>query len=258
MANSILLVFNVVGAEKELFLNFGNRPEIDGYINRSEDEWNDALKTKIDIYQNLTNPKFGLEIDLWLLQNDTNLFISIQFELVDHKSSEYDNEFVGILLSDTESLNPLNYEDAKIVQFQNISEEVFEYRDYFINDTIFYEDSEAHGDGAAHLDGELIIYEFKLPVESSEGGIEDKRIDAGIFSPFMIIFGTTENYNEEIILMNVVSLYVQFYAYNPGLTSIEILYLTLAVVIFSVIIASYGYYIIQVIKLRKRIEKIRS
>jgi len=135
LLNTFVLLINVNGAEEELILGFGKRPVIDGYIDRSEDEWNDALKTQIDIYQNLSNPMFGLEIDLWIVQNESNLYISIQFELVDHKSSEYDHEFVGILISNDESLDPLEYKDAKIVQFLNMTEETFEYRDYFINES---------------------------------------------------------------------------------------------------------------------------
>jgi len=229
---SVIVVF---GAEAELYLNFGEKPIIDGYIDRSTGEWNDALKSKIDIYQNLSNPRHGLEIDLWILQNETNLYISVQFELVDHKSSEYDNEFVGILTSNDESIDPLEFEDAKIVQFFNMTEETFEYRDYYINQSQFYSDSEINGDGAAHLDGERIVYEFQLPVENSEDPDEDIRIEAGILSPFMIIFGKSQNYNDEIILKQVISLFVQFYAYNPRISAEELIYLSLASIILLII-----------------------
>jgi len=245
-----------LSAETELILNFGTKPTINGSIDRELNEWDDAIKQKFFLYQNLSAPNDGLEIDLWIVQHELFLYFAISFELVEHQN----DEFVGILTATTESLDPLDYEDAKIIQFTNISEGNFEYRDYFINDSGFIADSEVHGAGAAQLDkdGEQIVYEFKLPVESSEGGDEDTRIEAGIYSPFMIIFGKSQNYDEEIVLMNLVSLFVQFYAYNPIIPVEEILFITLAVVIFSLIGVLYGYYIFQIIKLKDKIKKVRT
>ena len=74
----------------------------------------------------------------------------------------------------------------------------------------------------------------------------------------MIIFGESQNYDEGIILMNVVSLFVQFYAYNPIISAEELIYITLASIIFTVIGSLYGYYLFQIIKLKDKIEKIRS
>ena len=251
-------ISNSLSVGTEITLDFGTEPTIDGYIDRALDEWNDAIKQTIFLYQNLSDPKNGLEIDLWIVQHQSFLYIAISFELVEHQN----NEFIGILTSDSESLDPLDYEDAKILQFINISAGNFEYRDYYINNTEFIADSEVHGDGAAQLDidGEQITYEFKLPVESSEGGDEDTRIEAGIEggSPFMIIFGETQNYNEEIVLMNLVSLFVQFYVNIPVIPPEEIISITLAVLIFSLIGVLYGYYIFQIIKLKDKIEKVRT
>jgi hypothetical protein len=243
-------------ANTEIILDFGTKPTIDGYIDREVDEWNDAIKSKFFLYQNLSNLKNGLEIDLWIIQHKLDLYIAVSFELVEHQP----NEFIGILTATDESLDPLDYEDAKIIQFSNISEGNFEYRDYYLNNSMFFADSEIHGSGAAQIDvnGEDIVYEFELPVESSEGGSEDTRIEAGIYSPFMIIFGESENYDENIVLMNLVSLFVQFYAYIPVLQAEEILFITLAAVIFSLIGTLYGYYMFQIIKLKDKIKKVRT
>jgi hypothetical protein len=253
MSNCLSPAFS---AETEIILDFGTKPTIDGYIDRAVDEWNDAIKSNFFLYQNLSDPKNGLETDLWVIQHELFLYIAISFELVEHHL----NEYVGILTAEEESLNPLDYEDAKIIQFTNLTEGTFEYRDYYINNSRFFADSELQGAGAAQLDidGERITYEFKIPVESSEGGNEDLRIEAGIYSPFMIIFGESQNYNEEIILMNLVSLFIQFYAYNPTISAEQILLITLAAVIFSLIGTFYGYYIYQIIKLKDKIKKIRS
>ena len=256
---TISLIMNylplTLSAEKEITLAFGTKPTVDGYIDRAVNEWNDAIKTNLFLYNNLSDPKNGLEIDLWMVQYKLYLYIAISFELVTHQP----NEFVGILTSEVESLDPLKYEDAKIIQFINISTGDFEYRDYYINQSKFYADSEVNGAGAAHLDpdGKQVVYEFQLPVESSQGGNEDKRIEAGIYSPFMIIFGESQNYDQGIILMNVVSLYVQFYAYNPVISTEDLIYITLTSIIFSVIGLLYGYYIFQIIKLKDKIKKIR-
>ncbi|TFF87079.1 MAG: hypothetical protein EU550_04125 [Promethearchaeota archaeon] len=253
MTNCLLPAYS---AETELILDFGAKPNVDGQIDRAEDEWSDAVKSQFFIYQNLSDPENGLEIDLWIIQHELFLYIAISFELVEHECCE----FVGVLTAESESLDPLAYEDAKIIQFLNISEGNFEYRDYYINNSRFFPDLEIHGAGAAQLDidREKVVYEFKLPVESSEGGGQDTRIEAGIYSPFMIIFGEAQNYDEDIVLMNLVSLFVQFYAYNPIISAEEILFITLAVVIFSIIGLFYGYYMFQIIKLKDKIKKIRS
>ncbi len=249
-------ITNAFGADKEIILQFGTKPNIDGTIDKEVNEWNDAIKSKFFLYKNISNPENGLELDLWIVQYELFLYIAILFELTEHEN----NEFIGILTSEDESLDPLDYEDAKIIQFINVSEGDFEYRDYYINESSFYEDSEINGVGAAKLDpdGERIVYEFQLPVESSEGGDQDIRIEAGVYSPFMIIFGESQNYDEGIKLMNLVSLFVQFYAYNPIISVEELIYITLASIIFTAIGTLYGYYLFQIIKLKDKIEKIRS
>lgn len=240
----------------EITVDFGAKPTIDGYIDRAVDEWNDAIKSTIFLYQNLSDPKNGLEIDFWTLQHQFFLYIAISFELEPFEHQPH--EFVGILTSDSESLDPLDYEDAKIVQFTNISTGNFEYRDYYINNSEFIVDSEVNGAGAAQLDinGEQVTYEFKLPVESSEDGDEDTRIEAGTETSFMIIFGETQNYDEEITFMNLVKLSIQFYI--EPIPPEEISFITLAVLIFSLIGVLYGYYMFQIIKLKDKIKKVRT
>ena len=104
---TISLIMNylplTLSAEKEITLAFGTKPTVDGYIDRAVNEWNDAIKTNLFLYNNLSDPKNGLEIDLWMVQYKLYLYIAISFELVTHQP----NEFVGILTSEVESLDPL-------------------------------------------------------------------------------------------------------------------------------------------------------
>ncbi|MFW9896781.1 MAG: hypothetical protein ACFFD7_13330, partial [Candidatus Thorarchaeota archaeon] len=105
MIVSSLFIINCHGAAEEIDAEFGQAPIIDGNIDDSANEWKNAYKTQI----NLTD----LPIDLWVMQDDKDLFISVQVDLETHNSTE----FVGLLISNSSSENREDFIDAKIVQF---------------------------------------------------------------------------------------------------------------------------------------------
>jgi len=114
------------------------------------------------------------------------------------------------------------------------------------------------GDGAAKLDGNQIIYEFSMPVENIEGGIEDVELDHGDTFNFKIIFGKTAIYPSGIIISNIISIYLQFSPDPPELPIGELIMSISTIVIFSTIGAFFAYYIYRITRLKKEIERIRS
>ena len=112
LLSSAYLIKNSYGTPIETEVGFGTAPIIDGVIDVANNEWSSAEKLSINLFQNQSN---GLPIDLWILQADLSLNILVRFDLNDHSSSEFDNEFLGILIADWD--DSLNFTDAKIVQF---------------------------------------------------------------------------------------------------------------------------------------------
>jgi hypothetical protein len=256
LLSSACLILNSNGTPIETQVGFGTAPVIDGVIDVTKNEWNSAEKQSFALYQNLSNPTDGLPIDFWILQADSSLNFLIRFNLNGHSSSEYDNEFVGILIADWE--DSLNFTDAKIVQFSNISENTMQYLDYYIIGDNHYEDITSDGEGIAKLDGNEIIYELSIPVEIEEGGIEDVELEHGVEFDFEIIFGKTAPYHEGNIHSNIVSIYLE---YPPGPKDRdygELIMSVTTIIIFSTIGAVYVFYIYRITQLKKKIERIRS
>jgi len=259
LLSSACLIRNSYGTPIETEVGFGTAPIIDGVIDVTNNEWNSAEKLSISLFPNLVNQSDGLPIDLWILQADLSLNILVRFDINDHSSSEYDNEFIGILIADWE--DSLNFTDAKIVQFSNISEDTLEYLDYYINDTVYYEDTISDGEGTANLEGNEVIYEFSMPVKNVEEGIEDVELEHGVRFDFKIVFGKPEDYPaypEDIIISNIVSIYLEF---PPGAPDIDIGELLLSIstfIIFTTIGGLYAFYIYRITQLKKEIERIRS
>jgi hypothetical protein len=262
--NFISSVFYAHGTVTPLVPNFGNTPDIDGVIDRANNEWDDSLKTSLTLYQNISIPINGLAIDLWILQDETSLYIAIQFELENHGTIEFDEEFVGILISKGDSdpdafedITDVVFEDLKIVQFSNISGGDFEYVDYFINESIYYLDDESNGDGAAKLDGNEIAYEFMMPVDVFDDSHQDVFLDEDFIYAFNIIFGKSAIYPDGIILNNIVITHVQFAPYTPAFTEWELVLLTLNFIIFGTIGALFCFYLYRITKLKEKIRRIR-
>jgi len=251
--SSILLITNGYGDPIEIKVGFGAAPVIDGIIDSTTGEWDQAKKENINLYPNMTVPENGLEIDLWVIQEGLNLYILIRFDLQDHGSSDYDNEFIGILIADEGSNS--DFTDAKIVQCLNISENTFQYLDYHINDTGYKEDIVSNGGGAANLEGNQITYEFSMPVKNSE--IEDVELKHGPTYKFKIIFGKTALYPDGIKISNIVSIELQYPTVTPPSLE-ELIILISTIVIFSTIGALYIFYIYRITQLKKEIRRIRS
>lgn len=254
--SSASLILNSTGTPIEIEVGFGTAPVIDGVIDVTTNEWKSAEKLEIELFLNLTNPIDGLPIDLWIVQADSSLNFLVRFDLNDHDSSEYNNEFLGILIADRG--DPLNFTDAKIIQFSNISENAMEYLDYYILDDEYYEDIISDGEGSANLEGNTIVYEFSMPVEAEDVGGQDVELEHGWNYNFEIVFGKTASYPDGIIISNIVTIYLEYAPGAPGEDISELIMTVSTIVIFSIIGAIYAFYVYQITQLKKRIERIRS
>ncbi|MBA7501095.1 hypothetical protein ES704_03857 [subsurface metagenome] len=255
--SSIFLITNGYGDPIEIKVGFGAAPVIDGIIDGTTGEWDQAKKQNINLYPNISVPENGLAIDLWVIQEGLNLYILVRFDLQDHGSSKYDNEFIGILIADEGSNS--DFTDAKIVQYSNISENTFQYLDYHINDTEYEEDIISNGAGAANLEENQITYEFSMPVKNTEDEVQDVYLNYQDFYDFKIVFGNkTALYPDDIMISNIVSLYLEYKPGGPDIPLSELIMFTSTIVIFSIISALYIFYIYRITQLKKEIRRIRS
>ena len=254
--SSIFSITNGYGDPIEIEVGFGAAPVIDGVIDGTTSEWAQAKKQNINLYPNITVPENGLEIDLWVIQEGSNLYILIRFDLEDHGSSEYDNEFIGVLIADEGS--NADFTDAKIVQYSNISENNFQYLDYHINDTVYEEDFISNGVGAANLEDNQITYEFSMPVKDTEVSAQDVYLNYIRNYDFKIVFGKTALYPDGIMISNIVSIYLEFKPGGPDTPIDELIMLISTIVIFSTISALFIFYIYRITQLKKEIRRIRS
>ena len=257
LVSSAFLIVKSYGTPTEFDVGFGTAPVIDGVVNGATNEWSSAEKVELELFPDISNQSDGLSIELWVLQAEQDLYILARFDLNDHSSSEYDNEFLGILIANWNA--SLDFTDAKIVQFSNMSTNTYSYLDYYINNTVYYEDLKPNGGGAAKLEGNQIVYEFSMPVENDKNNIEDVYLDHRITFNFMIVFGKkTTSYSSGIIISNIISIELQF---PPGETELpigELLMSISTIVIFSTIGAFFVIYIFKITRLKKEIERIRS
>ena len=189
------------------------------------------------------------------MQAESSINFFVRFDLNDHGSSEYDNEFLGILIADWE--DSLNFTDAKIVQFSNISENTMSYLDFYIDDEEYYEDITSDGEGYANLDGNEIIYEFSMPVEVEDTTFEDVELEHGVRFDFKIIFGKTADYPDGILISNILSIYLEFPP-QPERVISELIMLVSTIIVFSTLGALYVFYLYRITQLKKKIERIRS
>ncbi len=244
--NSIFFALDGYGASEEIDSKFGESPEIDGVIDLLSGEWNKATKTEILLED--------LPIKCWVMQNDNNLYISVQLEL----ESGYHNftEFVGLIISNNTSENKEDFIDAKIIQFSNISGDQFNYFDYHINNSVFSIDTENNGEGAAKIEGLTSNYEFSIPIKNDTNNNEDVALAFGESYAFNITYGETPSYpngikKSAIVLINLESLP------SSALPLSGVFLNVLCIVIFSVIVILYGFYIYKIFKLKERIQKLK-
>jgi hypothetical protein len=256
LVSSAFLIGKSYGTPIEYDVGFGTAPVIDGVVDGVTNEWASAEKLEIELFPDLSNESAGLSIELWVLQSEPNLYILARFDLDNHNSIEYDNEFLGILIADWDA--DLNFTDAKIVQFSNMSTNSYSYLDYYINDTIYYEDANPNGECAVKLEGNQIIYEFSMSVKNNEDRIEDVELGYGVPFNFKIIFGKTAVYPNGIIISNIFSIELQYPPRTPEVPFGVLLMSISTIVIFSTIGAFFAYYIYRITRLKKEIERIRS
>lgn len=241
-----LFVLKGYGATEEIDSKFGDSPKIDGYIDLFSGEWNKATKEEFFLDD--------LPIKFWVMQNEENLYISVQFDLV----LEYHNttEFIGLIISNSSSEDKDEFIDAKILQFSNISVNDFDYFDYYINSSIFSIDTEINGDGAANLDGTTSTYEFSIPIKNTLDNEGDVLLDYGNTYAFNITYGDIPIYpngikKSTIVLINLKSLPSSL----PTLTNIILF--AFCTVVFSVLGILYVFYIYKIFKLKANIKRVK-
>jgi hypothetical protein len=236
------------GAVADIDPNFGDAPIIDGIIDDSTNEWREAKKLQIDLKD--------LPVKLWVMQTNLDLYISVQIDL----ESGYHNttEFVGILVSKNSSENREDFIDAKIIQFNNISTNSFNYSDFYINESVFINDTVQHGEGAGGFEGITTTYEFSIPLNQSEstGEEEDALLSYENSYAFNVSYGGIPLYPQGIIKSNILLINI-----NPPQTN-QILPLDLTLGILSIIAFSvtgilFVFYIYRILKLKEKIERLR-
>ena len=254
---SNFLIINSFAAAEDFEPKFGWAPEIDGDIDRSVEEWENASKEEILLRSEIgSDSNVGLPVDIWVLQNESDLFISVQFELED--SARTPEEIIGIVISESDSEN--EFYDVKMVQFSNLGgpSERFEYLDLYISNNQYFEDKETSGDGAAELHGNKIIYEFQIPVNESEGeDSKDVTIDFGETDAFKIIYGESNNYPDSIKLSNIIEIEIR-YPKNEELTPEEKALFIVAIVAFSSLGGFYGFYLYTIVTIKKKVKRVRG
>lgn len=241
---SLFLVENSYCATTEIDSRYGDSPVIDGYIDYSVGEWNKASKVSINLDD--------LPIDLWVLQNDNNLYISVQLEL--ESVARKETEFIGLIISNSSSENQDDFIDAKIIQFSNISDDEFNYLDYKINNSVFLKDNETNGNGAAELEGKISTYEFSMPIKISKENKEDASFNYGNSYAFNISYGETPIYPDGIEKSAIVLIKIKELSSEPPLIIDLVLYI-LCIIIFSIIGILLAFYIYNILRLKQNIEK---
>lgn len=253
------LIINANAAVEDIEPDFGFAPEIDGDIERSKKEWENATKEEINLVSNSsTNPNDkGINTDIWVMQNSSDLYISIQFELENHASKE----FIAIIISTSDSESKASFYDAKIVQFYDLGgpNEDDRYRDYYIVNGQFIRDSEDNGDGAADLHGNKIIYEFRIPVNESEGeDSKDVNLEFGDSYAFKIIYGEDDNYADILNEKDSIVLIDIEYPKSEDIPLWKKVVFILAIIAFGGIGVLYGLYIYKILIIKKKLGRIRE
>ncbi|MFX0035063.1 MAG: hypothetical protein ACFE9I_05420 [Candidatus Hermodarchaeota archaeon] len=248
ITNSCFFISNGYGILNEIDSEFGESPVIDGFIDYTKNEWNKATKVPMLLE--------GLPITLWVMQDDKNLFILVKFDLESYESE--DTEFIGIIISNSSSILPEEFIDAKIIQFYNKTSNDFDYLDYHINNSVFLNDTYYDGLGAAKKEGKYSTYEFSIPLKNAdrENIDEDVFLDYGNQHAFNLTYGNAPIYPEGIRKRNTIIINIKSPSTSKPLITNLAMFI-LAIVIFSIIAIIYGFYIYKIFKLKEKIERIK-
>ena len=230
------------GAPVEVDPPYGTAPTIDG--NYSNDEWDDA---------NFTNSELAhlqdLDIELGVKLCDSNLYILIRIEL----GGRPNEEFVAIIIANSTSY----FVDAKIIQFHNLTNDEFNYTDYYVENDDFVQDDEMDGNGAAKRDSteiNTVNYEFSIPIEDT-GDSNDVYLECGKSYLFNISYGDSPSYPGGIIKSNLFSINIQEQS-SPQIDITELTLFILSIISFSCIGALLAVYSYKIIILKKKIGRL--
>ncbi|MFX1366604.1 MAG: hypothetical protein ACFFCE_00095 [Promethearchaeota archaeon] len=243
---SLFLISKGYSTINEIDSEIGESPKIDGYIDLTSSEWSKATSEDLSLED--------FPINLKVLQNEENLYISVQFDLeVEYHSID---EFIALIISNSSSTNEDEFIDAKIIQFTNISSNEYIYSDYYIDNGNFLNDTIQDGDGAASLEDGTSTYEFSIPIRGLLTNEQDAELDFDNTYAFNITYGETSNYQtgvkkSSIILINIKPIQ------NSKILSMDLALLIIIIVIFSFLGILYCYYIIQVFRLKEKIKRIK-
>ena len=232
------------GANEEITPEFANAPDIDGILG---DEWDDANRTDIDFG--------GLNGILRVMQDNTNLFISIEFNLLGRK----DTEFIGVLISNSSSNTPEDFVDAKVVRFSNLTLGNYTYLDCYVDNYNFKHNDtnlDFDGDGAAAQirDSNIIIYEFSIPLGTTNDNY-DAFLDYGKIYAFNITYGEWNEYPGGLTLSHGVFIDIQNQLpIDTNFT--ELILFILSIVGSSCIGAFLSLYTYKIIVLKKKIGRL--
>ncbi|TFG07945.1 MAG: hypothetical protein EU539_03645 [Promethearchaeota archaeon] len=253
---SSFIIINSQAAEEEFEPEYGYAPIIDGDIDRGAKEWENASKETIRL-KSESPSDVGIETELWVMQNESDIYISVQFEIEIHSAQE----FIAILISESESESDDSFFDAKIVQFFDLggpNEEV-EFKDYYIDNGNFIEDDDENGDGDADIDDNEVIYEFRIPTNESEGeDNEDVNLEFGEEYAFMVLYGENSNYNDiSNKKSSIVLIEIQYPPkIEPDIWSI--VRFVLLIIGFSAIAILYGFYVYKITLIKKKMRRIKE
>jgi hypothetical protein len=170
------------------------------------------------------------------------------------------SEFLGVFISSSEDVT--NLADAKIV---NMSRSINEsqYSDYKIENNNFYRDNNTNGNGLGinqtiSNSNSKLTYEFRIPLDA--GNEEDVGLNYDSTYAFNISQGNEPSYPQGIIRSNS-SLLIRIkdpVSEGPSTDNLaEIGSFIAAIVIFIIVGISYGYYILKILLLKKKMERIK-
>jgi len=251
-------MFSVSGAEQELDPPYGTAPDIDGMINKSNDEWDSALKFSTRLYNNASQTDSGIPIGLWIMQSASDLYVLIKFELETHK----DEEFIGLAISESISADHTafsqeDFVDGKVIQFSNITTGEHDYKDYNLDNYTFTLDGAENGMGAASLELKTVVYEFSLPVNSTDD-TNDVFLDYGENYGFRILYGESDSYPDDIKKYNTVIIKINYPDEPPPDDPVDLIRIIVTSIVFGLLGGLFGFYVYKVTLLKKKIERVRG
>ncbi len=269
----MLFPTTVKAQEKEIAPGFGFPPFINGKVDSYIGEWSWASSQTVPIKTNPSDK--GLNITVKALQFLDNLYILCQYEL--EPNSIEKNEFLGLLISETDSDDINNLTDGKIIKISNSQDS---FSDYYIDDFNFTEESPQEVDGIGAGTNKtskegyiLMTYEFKIPLNPKNQ--KNQKLEYGNNYSFTICQGNNftlmEGVPEGIIRNNSIIVKIEkpsiiFYIllynlFNPP-TEInynEVVTIVLKIIIFGIVYLAFFSYVFKIIfSFRKQIRRIKK